>query len=138
MKPMGERYCGLYMRAEVGTRSEAENRIVEEIVESLQRAERVDTTVRIGRHAIELKGVVPLTFNYMPREQLYVLDPVSISISMPRRYIVFPESEVVVRHPEHGIKAVKFADVYLLGVGTTEVADIHVARLNRLAARRLQ
>jgi hypothetical protein len=138
IKPRWERYYGLYMYADIPTGTDAEREIIEDIVESLKKAERVDTMARIGRHVIELHRTVPLTFTYVPRETLYVLDPIAISVSLPRQYIVFPETEVVIRHPEHGEKIVRFDSTYLLGIGTTEVADLHIARLNRIAVRRLQ
>jgi hypothetical protein len=138
IKPRWERYYGLYMYADVLASTEATREIIEDIVESLKKAERVDVSTKIGRHVIELYRTVPLTFTYVPREMLYVLDPIAISVSLPRHYVVFPETEVFIRHPEHGKRIVRFDGTYLLGVGTTRVADLHIARLNRIAARRLQ
>jgi len=137
-KPMGERYYGLYMHIDLPVVLEAENRMVKDIIENVLRAEKTDTTIRIGRHIIELRSVIPLMFNYVPLEQIYTLDSISISIVLPRHYVVFPESRAIIKHPEHGEKVVKFDGTFLLRIRTSRVADIHIARLNRLAARRLQ
>ena len=138
MKPMGERYYGFYMHVDLPVVLEAENKLAEDIIETLLKAEKINAMVRVGRHIIELHGVVPLVFNYMPSEQVYVLDSVTIPIALPRHYIVFPGTKIVVKHPEHGEKVVKFDGTFLLRIRTSRVADIHIARLNRLAARRLQ
>jgi hypothetical protein len=138
MKPWGLRFYGTYLNVNVLASSPAVDAIINEIIESLKKAERVSVSTRIGRHVIELRRTVPLTFSYMPHEMLYALDPVAISVSLPRHYVVFPETEVFIRHPEHGEKIVRFDSTYLLRIGTTEVTDLYISRLNRIAVRRLQ
>jgi hypothetical protein len=138
MKPMGERYYGLYMHVDLPAILEAENRLAEDIIENLLRIEKTNVVTRINRHIIELHGVVPLVFNYTPLEQVYVLDPVTIPIALPRHYVVVPESRAIIRHPEHGERVVRFNGVFLLRIRTSRVANIHIARVNRLAVRRLQ
>jgi hypothetical protein len=130
------RYPAMYVV--VGTiDSEAPHNIASDIVNGLLAAERTDVTTRVGRHTIELKRAIPVSLTYTPRERFYVLDPAVISIALPRHYVVFPESRMIVQHPEHGVRELSFDGTYVTSLGTTRVGELHLSRVNRLALRRL-
>jgi hypothetical protein len=118
------------------------NKMVSEIISNvkdmLNNSERIDELM-IGNHYIRVERGLPINFEYEPEPVLKprVLENLLVAVSIPRAFLVTPRSLVVIEHPQHGSRRLRFDGAYDLRVTTTAVSDRYVNSINSIVLRRL-
>jgi len=112
--------------------------IISNVKDMLNNSGRIDELM-IGNHYIRVERGLPINFEYEPEPVLKprVLENLLVVVSVPRAFLVSPRSLVVIEHPQHGSRRLRFDGTYDLRVTTTTVSDRYVNSINAIVLRRL-
>ena len=112
--------------------------IISNVKDMLNNSERIDELM-IGNHYIRVERGLPINFEYEPEPVLRpkVLENLLVTVSIPRAFLVTPRSLVVIEHPQHGSRRLRFDGTYDLRVTTTTVSDRYVNSINAIVLKRL-
>jgi hypothetical protein len=97
-----------------------------------------DVEFNLGNHYIKLHNVKPLSFTFRPSIQPLTLSENIITITNPLMFYVTPNSIIELHHPEHGIKTIKFKDVYVIRFGNVNTHRDYIRERNRVILRNLE
>jgi len=112
--------------------------IISNVKDMLNNSERIDELM-IGNHYIRIERGLPINFEYEPEPVLKprVLENLLVVVSIPRAFLVTPRSLVVIEHPQHGSRRLRFDGTYDLRVTTTTVSGRYVNSINAIVLKRL-
>jgi len=110
--------------------------IINSIRDMLNNSERDDEVI-IGNHYIRIERGLPVNFVYEPKIRPKLLDPLLITVYIPRTFLVTPKTKVTVEHAQHGTKRISFDSTYALEITTTNISDEHLEKVNVIALRKL-
>jgi hypothetical protein len=110
--------------------------IINNIRDMLNNSERVDEVI-VGNHYIRIEHGLPVNFVYEPKIRPKLLDPLLITVYIPRTFLVTPKTRVVIEHAQHGTKHISFDSTYALEITTTNISDDYLEKVNVIALRKL-
>jgi len=83
--------------------------VISNVKDMLNSSNRIDELM-VGNHYIRIKRGLPINFEYEPEPVLKtrVLENLLVTVSIPRAFLVSPRSLVVIEHPQHGSRRLRF------------------------------
>jgi len=112
--------------------------VISNVKDMLNNSNRIDELM-VGNHYIRIERGLPINFEYEPEPVLKtrVLENLLVTVSIPRAFLVTPRSLVVIEHPQHGSRRLRFDGAYDLRVTTTAVSGRYVNSINAIVLKRL-
>jgi hypothetical protein len=109
-----------------------------ELLNAFDNLTPINTDFNLGNHYIKLHNVKPLSFTFRPSIQPLTLNENIITITNPLMFYVTPNSIIELYHPEHGLKVIKFKNVYVIRFRNVNTHRDYVNQRNRVILRNLE
>ena len=94
--------------------------IVEDLKNEIKELPRITYNRIIGNHNINITNCIPLRLSYIPK--LFNVYNISIHYNDNEDgIVVFPDSELVISHDEHGEKRIRFNEIFIISFRETNV-----------------
>jgi hypothetical protein len=109
-----------------------------ELLNAFENMDYISLDFNLGNHYIKLHNVKPLSFTFRPSIQPLTLNENIITITNPLTFYVTPKSTIELHHQEHGIKTIKFSNVYVIRLAHVNTHRNFIRERNRVILRNLE
>jgi hypothetical protein len=109
-----------------------------ELLNAFENMGYISLDFNIGNHYIKLHNVKPLSFTFRPSIQPLTLNENIITITNPLMFLVTPDTTIELHHPDHGIKTIKFSNVYVIRFTHVNTHRDYIRERNRVILRNLE
>lgn len=136
LPPYGQKYGNARVRISITNNAPIITYLKNDLLNELKKLQKTEFEFALGNHLVKLKNVISSNITYTPP-----IKPLTIQTRVlsngGTEYFVFNDSEIMLKHNEHGETRIKFNGIYIIRFMTTNINRDYNSEINRIVFNNL-